>query len=54
MTKEVLLYKIDQLKLKRANAHNNPMEQERINSMLNKLYDLWYLMNEQEARKEVA
>lgn len=54
MTREALLYKIGQLKLKRANAHNNPMEQERINSMLTKLYDLWYLTNEQEARKEVA
>lgn len=54
MTREALLYKIGQLKLKRAKAHNNPMEQERINAMLTKLYGLWYLMNEQEAKKEVA
>ena len=54
MTREALLYKIGQLKSKRADAHGNDAEQERINAMLSKLYDLWYLMNEQEAKKEVA
>lgn len=54
MTKESLLEAINRLKVKRAEAHGNDTEQERINKKLDLLYNKWYLMLEQEAKKEVA
>lgn len=54
MTKESLLEAINRLRAKRATAHGNDAEQERINQKLDLLYNKWYLMLEQEAKKEVA
>lgn len=54
MTRESLLEAINRLKVKRAEAHGDYAEQERLNKKLDLLYSKWYLLNEQEARKEVA
>lgn len=50
MTIEALNEAIKRLIMKRAEAHNDEAEQERINSKLTKLYDLKCLMLEQQAR----
>ena len=44
MTYQALLNAIATLIEKRANAHNNPEEQARINAKLDKLYALKYTM----------
>lgn len=47
MTYEALINKIKQLRIKRAEAHGNYAEQDRINKLLDKLYEKYYLMVEQ-------
>lgn len=54
MTRQSLMEAIKRLIVKRANAHGNYAEQERINTRLTQLYDLKYLMDQQEASREVA
>lgn len=49
MTKQSLLYAIQRLIVKRAEAHDDPKEQERINARLTQLYDFKWLMDQQEA-----
>lgn len=49
MTKQSLLYAIQRLIVKRAEAHDDPKEQERINARLTQLYDFKFLMDQQEA-----
>lgn len=51
MTFDALTYAIARLIIARRNAHGNPQEQARINAKLTKLYDLKYLMLEQQRRK---
>lgn len=50
MTKQALEEAIRRLIIKRQMAHNDYEEQERINQKLTKLYDLKWLMMEQESR----
>lgn len=50
MTLEALRNAIARLIVKRRNAHGNELEQSRINQKLDKLYDLQYLMLEQQAK----
>lgn len=47
MTYESLMYAINRLKEKRANAHGDVEEQDRINAKLTRLYELRALMIEQ-------
>ena len=51
MTKQSLEEAIRRLIIKRREAHNDYAEQERINQKLTKLYDLKWLMMEQEYNK---
>lgn len=51
MTKQSLEEAIRRLIIKRQEAHNDYAEQERINQKLTKLYDLKWLMMEQEYNK---
>ena len=51
MTKQALEEAIRRLIIKRQEAHNDYAEQERINQKLTKLYDLKWLMMEQEYNK---
>ena len=51
MTKQALEEAIRRLIIKRRDAHNDYAEQERINQKLTKLYDLKWLMMEQEYNK---
>ena len=48
MTYEALKEAIARLIIKRAKAHGNKQEQARINAKLTKLYDLQYLMIQQQ------
>lgn len=50
MTKQALEEAIRRLIIKRREAHNDYAEQERISQKLTKLYDLKWLMLEQESR----
>ena len=50
MTKQALEEAIKRLIIKRREAHGNNEEQKRINEKLTKLYDLKWLMLEQESR----
>ena len=50
MTKQAIEEAIRRLIIKRQEAHNDYAEQERINQKLTKLYDLKWLMLEQESR----
>ena len=50
MTKQALEEAIRRLIIKRQETHNDYAEQERINQKLTKLYDLKWLMLEQESR----
>lgn len=47
MTYEALIEAIKRLIIKRAEAHGNFEEQDRINKKLDKLYDLKYIMLQQ-------
>ena len=51
MTKQALEEAIRRLIIKRREAHNDCAEQERISQKLTKLYDLKWLMMEQEYNK---
>ena len=51
MTYEALINKIKQLRIKRAEAHGNYAEQDRINKLLDKLYEKYYLITEQAERR---
>ena len=51
MTKQALEEAIRRLIIKRREAHNDYAEQERINQKLTKLYDLKWLIMEQEYNK---
>ena len=50
MTLDALNYAIARLIIARQKAHGNYAEQARINAKLTKLYDLKYLMLEQQGR----
>jgi hypothetical protein len=51
MTFEALVDAIARLIVVRRNAHGNDLEQKRINDKLDKLYDIKYLMLQQQATK---
>lgn len=51
MTFEALVNAIARLIIARRNAHGNELEQKRINDKLDKLYDIKYLMLQQQATR---
>ncbi len=51
MTFEALVNAIARLIVARRNAHGNELEQKRINDKLDKLYDIKYLMLQQQATR---